>query len=723
VQADRDLTVTTPLGSDVLLLRGLIGRESISKPFVFRLDLIATNATEVPFDRLLGQKVTAHMGLPQDEKRHFSGICNRVAQGHRDATFTYYGLDIVPHFWLLKLRRQSRIFQQLAVPDILKKVLDGLDVVYQIRGTFHPRDFCVQYRESDFDFASRLMEEEGIYYFFVHSSDGHQMVVANTPQSHPPLADPAPVVFETSEVGKRQAGRINSWKKRQALRSGQFTLRDHSFELPADPLAASKTIPASVQAGQVEHRLRIGRNERLEVYDYPGGYAGRFDGVDPGGGDRPSDLEHLQEDKSRTVEIRMQERTVPSLVVTGSGHCRFLAAGSKFAIEGHPNADGSYILLKVKHAARLAGDYRSDMGGELTYRNVFECIPSGVPFRPRRVTPKRVVKGTQTAVVVGPQGEEIYTDKYGRVKVQFFWDREGKHDADSSCWIRVAQFAAGAGFGAIHIPRVGQEVVVAFEEGDPDRPIITGSVYNPSQMPPFALPAKKMFSGFRSNTYPHGGGNNEISVDDSKGKERMFIHAQYNQDSVIDHNCTAHVKVDSSEAVGHNLTETVGNDKSVTIGNNSTKTVVSNYTQSVGANYTQSVVANRTRIVGQNEAVTVAMMRTHSVGINDMLNVGAAQEISIGGLRALSVGLAHIITVGLDQMLTVAGSSSESIGKSLVINAGDAIILKTGAASLTMMNDGTIKIEGKDIQIKGSGNITAKASGDMVLKATTIGQN
>ncbi len=281
LQANRDLTLSTPLGSDVLLLRGMRGGEAISRPFKFHLDLVAAIGTEVPFDKLLGQKVTAHVALSGDEERHFSGICNRMSEGHRDATFTFYSMEIVPSFWLLKRRFQSRIFQQLSVPDILKQVLTGLDVVYNIRGTFHPRNYCVQYRESDFRFASRLMEEEGIYYFFTHSAGGHQMVLANTPQGHPELADPASVIFETSEVGLRQAGRITSWRKRQAICSGLVTLRDHNFELPDDPLSASKSLPASVQAGQFEHRLRVGRNDRLEIYDYPGGYAERFEQRQP----------------------------------------------------------------------------------------------------------------------------------------------------------------------------------------------------------------------------------------------------------------------------------------------------------------------------------------------------------------------------------------------------------------------------------------------------------
>src|SRR5262245_46804905 len=213
VQADRHPSVATPLGPDVLLLYGLRGREGVSSPFRFRLDLMAANGPDVSFERLLGQKVIVRLGLPNDEHRYFGGICSRVSEGHRDATFTSYRMDLVPQAWLLKLKLQNRIFQQATVPEILKQVLEGLDVDYQIRAAFQPRDYCVQYGETDFDFASRLMEEEGIYYFFRHTADGDRLVIADTPQAHPDLADPAPVVFGTSETGRRQAGRISRWRK------------------------------------------------------------------------------------------------------------------------------------------------------------------------------------------------------------------------------------------------------------------------------------------------------------------------------------------------------------------------------------------------------------------------------------------------------------------------------------------------------------------------------
>lgn len=282
-QTSRALSVSTPLGKDTLLLTGFTGQEALSQLFSFQLDLMAENKTDIVFDKLLGQKVTIHLALPDEKQRHLSGICSRASQGLRDETFTRYQLEIVPQFWLLTKRAQSRIFQHQSVPDILKKILEGLDVKYELQGSFQPRDFCVQYRETDFNFASRLMEEEGIYYFFSHNMSGHQMVLGNTPQSHPDVPESCRITFDEVSGGTREDNRVQHWEKVQELRSGKYTLWDHCFELPHKHLEADTSVMDSVQVGKVTHRLKTGDNDKLEIYDYPGEYAQRFDGVDRGG--------------------------------------------------------------------------------------------------------------------------------------------------------------------------------------------------------------------------------------------------------------------------------------------------------------------------------------------------------------------------------------------------------------------------------------------------------
>ena len=529
-QADRWMTVTTPLGPDDLLLVGFTAHEAISQLFAFQFDLMAENATDVPFDKLLGRKMTVNLVLADgSQKRYFSGICSRFSQAARDTTFTSYRAEVVPEFWLLTKKAQSRTFQQVAVPDILKEVLAGLDVAFELQGTYKSRDYCVQYRETDFNFASRLMEEEGIYYYFRHISSGHTMVVADTPQSQPDLPDPSQIIYEGNFVGPRDEDRVHDWEKTQELRSGMYTLWDHHFELPHKHLEAQQNIQDSVPVGQATHKLNVGNNGKLEIYDYPGEYAQRYDGIDPGGGERPADLQNIFTDNQRTIGLRMQEEALPGLVVRGTGNCRHFASGYAFTLTRHFNADGKYLLTGVRHAARSPANFRtSAVSGTSFYENTFTCTPFDLPFRPRRVTPRPFVQGPQTAVVVGPPGEEIFTDKYGRVKVQFHWDRQGKNTISSSCWIRVATFWAGAQWGAIHIPRVGQEVVVDFEEGDPDRPIIIGSVYNAKMMPPYKLPDLKTKSVIKSNSTIGGAPDeaNELTFEDQKGSEDVYFYAQ-----------------------------------------------------------------------------------------------------------------------------------------------------------------------------------------------------
>jgi len=445
LQADRPIAVFTPLAPDALLLTGVHGEEGLSRPFHFRLDLLAEDPQKVAFDKLLGNRITVRLKLADDRERYWSGICSQVSEVGRDIVFTHYRLEMVPQLWLLSRRAQSRIFQNLSVPDILKKVLTGLEVTWEIQGTFHPRDYCVQYRETDFNFASRLMEEEGIYYFFKHARNSHTMVVANTPQSHPDMPLGSRIIFDETAEGREDDLRVKSWQKSQWLRSGKVKLWDHCFELPHKHLEAEEIIQDSVAAGKVTHKLKVGNNDQLELYDFPGEYAQRFDGVDRGGGDRASDLQKIFEDNRRTAKIRIQEEAAAGgLAISGSGMCRNFTSGHKFTLERHYHADGAYVLTGVTHGiATSSTDYRSGQNGQFEYSNSFNCIPFGLPFRPPRMTPKPVVSGPQTAVVVGPPGEEIFPDKYGRVKVQFHWDRDGKADTASSCWLRVMTPAAG----------------------------------------------------------------------------------------------------------------------------------------------------------------------------------------------------------------------------------------------------------------------------------------
>jgi type VI secretion system secreted protein VgrG len=462
---ERPLSLTTPLGKDALLLTGLEGREELSRLFTYELDLVAPVDQPVPFDRVLGQPAVITLaGQPGSPGRYFNGMVSRFSAGGRSATLATYRAEVVPWLWLLTRRAGSRTHQDSTVVEILRGTLQGGPADFALQGTYPPRVSCVQYRESDFDFASRLMEEEGIYYFFTHTADAHRLVVGDTAA---PVPDLGMVLYDPT--GKREP-RIFEWEKSQELDTARITLWDHQFELPHNHLEAEA------------ERLSLPAESQLEVFDYPGYYAQRFDGIDRGGGEQPGELAKIQPEGERVARTRMEEVVAGLVTVSGASTCRSLVPGGSFTLDGHPDANGRYLLTLVSHSARLTGDVRNPTGVE--YENTFTCIPAAVTYRPPRRTARPVVPGPQTAVVTGPAREEVFTDKYGRIKVQFHWDREGKNDADSSCWVRVGALHAGQENGFAVVPRVGWEVVVDFLEGDPDQPIVVGSVYDPEHPPP-----------------------------------------------------------------------------------------------------------------------------------------------------------------------------------------------------------------------------------------------
>jgi len=748
-QATRQIAIDTPLGEDALLLRSFQGQEALSRLFTFHLDLVSEDAS-IKYEDIVGQAVTVRLSLADTSQRYWNGYVSRFVQADRDSKVAVYHATMVPWLWFLDQTTDCRIFQGKTAPDIIKQIFKEYgynDFALRLYGDFVKRDYCVQYRESDFNFVSRLMEEEGICYFFEHENGKHTLILANDPSSHKACPNQPTARYEGSAGGWQDDDVILHWHQEQELRPGVYTVTDYNFETPATSLLSS-----------------VNGTGKWEVYDFPGEYAKRADG-------------------DRLAKVRLQEQQMPQSVARGTSDCRAFGVGYKFKLTDHYRDDlnQEYVLTSLHHSGRHNLGYGSSASesAEPVYENSFECVPATTPIRPPRRTPVPVVQGCQTAVVVGPAGEEIFTDKYGRVKVQFHWDREGKKNEASSCWVRVSYPWAGKSWGGIHVPRIGQEVIVDFIEGDPDRPIITGRTYNAGQMPPWDLPGKMMVSGYKSNSTKGGGGYNELSFDDTKGSELIQVHGQFDMDTKIEHderrhvlnNRTKSVDVDESSTIGNNRTEKVGNNEQITIGVNRTETV--------GTNETISIGSNRNETVGANESITVALMRTRNVGVNEMINVGGAQEITIGGLQALTVGLTRAknigvsesvnigttqsinvgaaqtvnvgasqsttiaagqtISVGADLAETISGNHGENtsqdrtasigqndslnVGKVLAIQAGDEITLTTGSASILMKKDGTITIQGKDITIKGSGKITAEASGDMTLKGSKILQN
>lgn len=681
IQANRPMKLTTPLGADKLLLVSYQGHEAISQMFRFDLQTVWTDQTALlPFHELLGKKVTIEIS-PSVNKRYINGMVSRITQGVKDENFIHYTLEIVPNCWLLDRKQDSRTFQQINIPDILKKLFVGVDVDYKIEGTFEPREYCVQYHETDFAFASRLMEEEGIYYFFKHTASGHQMVLANTPSTHPAVPFLPTAVWEDSHA-TMQEDRIFEWSKNQEIRSGKYTAWDHIFEMPAKHLEAEKTILETVNVGTVTHKLKVANNDTLELYDYPGGYARRFDGINKGGGEQASNIQKIFEDNARTVGIRMQEEALGSIVIRGkSSHAAF-TSGHTFELSKHFSDNGKYVITSVEHdAVQPIASNQMEEG----YRHVnwFTCIPAALPFRPARVTRVPQVRGVQSAVVVGPAGDEIFCDKYGRVKVQFHWDRHGSDDINSSCWVRVATFWAGKQWGAIHIPRIGQEVLIDFVEGDVNHPIIVGSLYNSENMPPYTLPDNKSISGLLSHSTPQGDTGefkqNQLVFEDKKGSELVTFWAQKD--------LKTHVNNDELREVLHDRTTTIKNNETQTVKEGNESITVEQGNQTIDIK-----MGNQDTKLGQGNQSTTIDMGNQSLKIKmgnqtNKLDLGKIETEAMQSIE-LKVGQSSI---KIDQMGVTINGMMIKVDAQIQCDV-HAVMTNVKADAVTMVKGGLVMI-------------------------------
>ena len=523
-QAGMPLRLKTPLPTDTLVLERLTGSEKVSDPFELQLDMISENASVNPKD-LLFKPVCVTVDLPSGGQRYFHGVVRRFVQLGKAASLVSYRAEVVPKVWFQSLTSDCRIFQDKTVPDIIKKVLDDAGVTYDMRvsGNHPVREYCVQYRETGLAFVSRLMEDEGIFYFFRHEADQHTMVM--TDMVSEVRAGPLPRLSLTSTETDKEV--LTSLEVRSEVVSSKYTLIDYN-----DKLARSLDNFEANENGDPLHR-----------FDYPGGFA-------------------TVEQGRRLAKVRLEEVACRGFVVSGHTNYRGLASGQKLDVANHYRRDvnQSYQVLSAQHqASEQSYRSKSNSSAGFSFDTSFEAIPYSVPFRPARVTPPSIVQGTQTAVVVGPAGEELFVDKYGRVKVQFFWDRVGTKNEKSSCWVRVSSAWAGKQWGAIHVPRIGQEVVVDFLEGNPDRPIIVGRVYNNDQMPPYELPANGTQSGVKTRSSPNGGGANanELRFEDKKSQEQILLHAE--KDFMLE------VEKDETHTVGQDRRLTVDRDETTRI--------------------------------------------------------------------------------------------------------------------------------------------------------------
>jgi type VI secretion system secreted protein VgrG len=482
---------------------------------------------------------------------------------------------------------------------------------------------------------------------------------------------------------------IDGWEIGAQIRPGTVVLKDFNFETPKAKLRVSRSAP--------NHHAHAD----FEDYDYPGDYPKSSEG-------------------ETFASLRLEEHNARYAQTRGTGNPRGLAAGDLFELEGYPvAADNREYLITADTITIHGPDYESEASfhDQALFRSTFVAIESHCPFRTERRTPRPAVAGPQTAIVVGKAGEEILTDEYGRVKVQFHWDRKGKDDENSSCWVRVAQIWAGSGFGGINIPRIGDEVVVDFLEGDPDRPLITGRVYNADNMPPYPLPGNKTQTGIKSRSTKGGSPQNfnELRFEDLKGNEEVYLQAEKDLNTLV--------KNDETHTVGHDRVKKVKNDE--------TSTITGNRTEEVGKNEKITIHGNRTETVDKDETITISGARKESVSKDETItitgarteSVGKDETITITAARKVDVGKADTLNVGAGRTQTITGDDHVTVTKKLVFDAGDEVVIKTGDASITMKKDGTIILKGKDVSITASGKINAKASGDVIIKGSKVSTN
>jgi type VI secretion system secreted protein VgrG len=662
-QLNRRLKLTTNLGPDVLLIKNCSGYEALSELFHFQVEAFAANASVVDFAKVLGQPASVSVALDSGGHRFFHGIVNRITRGNRGFDYTSYRLEIVPKIWMLTRIHRSRIFQHITVPDILKAVFSGFEVSFQLSAHWELRDYCVQYRESDFEFASRLMEEEGIFYFFKVTADRHELIVADAPAAHPDLPRSPTLYYDEISGGRRGAETIHYWEKSQEIRTGTFTLWDHCFELPHKHLEAAETIQDEAIIGRTTHQLNVAA-EQLEHYDHPGAYAQRFDGVSPSGGEQPAEIEKIHDESSRTVSLRAEEEAAQALRIRAQTMFPGIHAGFKFTLARHFQDDGTYVVTHADFAFTQAGSYQSgDEEDDGTIDIQFTALPASIPFRPLRKTPKPNLFGSQTAVVVGPPGEEIYTDKYGRIRVQFHWDRAGQMDADSSCWVRVATAWAGKNWGFFSLPRIGHEVVISFEEGDPDRPLVTGSVYNADMMPPYKLPESKTVSTWKSRSSVGGGGFNELRYEDKKGEEQIFLHAERNLDERIKANRLTSVGNDHHTQIARdNLTQT-GRDQQNEVGQDLLESIKRDHAAFVFGKQSTHVYGAASRNYGSS--LTEVVENDSTVNCYGNIYFKSAKTIILEAASQIS------LKVG-DNFIDIGPSGITIKGTTVLINSGGA---------------------------------------------------
>lgn len=627
-QRNRPISVNTVLGEDVLLLRSMTATERLSMPFEYELTLLSERI-DVRADALLGTPATAALQLPEGERRFFNGYVSRFSHVGFDGSRAVYGVTLVPWLWFLSRTADCRIYQDQKAPDIVKQIFREhgfTDFDDRLSGDYQNRTYCVQYRETDLSFVSRLLEREGIYYFFEHEDGKHTLVLADGYSAHSSVAgyENVPYLPQGASI-LRGIDHLDDWTLDMEVRPGAYAHSAYDFTAPRKNLLARRSAPKG-------HALA-----EMEVFDFQGDY------TEADAGDS-------------YARVRLEEAQANHEIAQAAGNARGLTCGALFTLTGYQREDQNREYLIVAAGCTLqTPEFHSTAALQEApiYRCTLSAIDAQVPYRPPSRTPKPVVQGPQTAIVVGKSGEEIWTDKYGRVKIQFHWDRYGKADETSSCWVRVAQVWSGKGWGGIMIPRIGQEVIVDFLEGDPDQPIITGRVYNGDCMPPYSLPGEATKTALKTCSSKGGGGFNEIRFEDKKGAEQVFVHAEKNQD--------VRVKEDAFEWIGNERHLIVKSDQIEQVDGDKHLTVKGDQNEKVSGTVSLKVGMDLQQKVGMKHGLDAGMEIHLKAGMNVVIEAGMSITLKAGG-GFIVVGPAGVTISGTPVLINSGGSAGSGSG-------------------------------------------------------------
>lgn len=705
--AQRLISIATPLGADALLVRSVSGNDVLGRPFSYDVDMVSENG-EIDLNAMLGANVTIRIARGKDQPPRFiNGLISRIWQGSTGGALTEYRAEVVPWLWFLTRHTDCRIFQGQSVPEIAA-LLCRLHISTEfdhgrLAGSYLPWEYCVQYRESVFDFLSRIQEQEGIYFYFKHEDGKHTLVLADAPSSHDPLTGHATIPFyPPAENLNRDVEHIRSWEVEMEAQSGGFVVKDFNFKTPNDDISAPLAAPKG-------HDL-----SEFEQFEFPAEY------------------EEFSQGET-LAKVRLQELHARSEVITGECDVRMMQAGCTFKLTDPTSAlrdsqDREYLVTSC--SIRVVQDLFQS-GGDEQDEDMFVCrfraIPKDTFFKPARVTPKPVIPGPQTAIVVGKKGEEIDPDEHGRVKVYFHWDRWVADEADAekairklenaSAWVRVSQAWAGKSWGMINIPRIGQEVIVSFMDGDPDRPVITGRVYNAVNKPPYDLPTFKTVSTMKTNSSKGGEGFNELRFEDKAGEEQIFMHGQKNLD--------IRILNDRFEWTGHDRHLIVKNDKFEWVENDRHEKITRHHHEEIGGDRHLLVKGKEaletvgSRSLKVNDDVIEEFAKNHSTKVTqqrylkaDHVAIEADTNITLyvgeHWIAINSEGI-KICTTGAIVLEATGRIEAKSTGDSVSIEAPSGDMLVSGVNAI-YEGTGSTEVSGPTVDVLADGAVTVSGA-------------